>query len=579
MKIYKEKSEYHELAWEFTFKPDAIDWIHNFLQAQRPEGDGWKDISFDKEAKKWRFSKLEFVNFIKQKYPEVEIEPGIQAGALETQLAKQGLEQAQTVKNLTDSNLIVQGLKESLYNYQKLGVEFLTLAHGRGILADAPGVGKTAQALGFLAHNKIAKTLVICPASVKYAWESEVKKWTKLKSCVIDNKNAIDVSLEFLNDIAEEYNIFIINYDLLRKYGGMLQALHFDCLIVDEFHAIKNNKAQRTKLVKAIALKIPKVILLSGTPMLNRPVELFNGLQILDPHTWNNWFDFTKRYCGAYRGRWGWDTSGATNIEELRQRIEPYFLRRTKEEVLKELPPKNYIEVPIRLPEEIKKLYYQAEANLAEFLKTYKTKSQEDIRRSLAAEKLVKLNELRQLTTKGKVETAEDLIDQLLENEEKVIVFSIYNEPLEYLRNKYKTKSVILTGKTPVSERGELIRVFQANPGVKVFLGGTASAGTGITLTAASNVVFIDYDWVPAIMEQASDRAHRIGQTAESVNIYQIYAKDTIDDYMVKLLAEKRNLISYLIDGKVPEQKEQSVVETIFKNVERKYEDGKVRAI
>ena len=431
--------------------------------------------------------------------------------------------------------------------------------------------GKSLQALGFIVHNKIQKTLVICPASVKYSWENEVHKWTKLNALVIDRKFG-ESSAEELMDKMAIYDVFVINYDLLKRYVKVLVAMRFDCVIIDESTCIKSINAQRSKLTKIIASRIKHIILLSGTPMLNRPEELFSSLNLLDPKAWPNFYKFATRYCGAYRGKWGLDTSGATNIPELRERISPYFLRRTKQEVLTELPPKTYINVPIELSAEHESLYRKAEKKLASYLRDNKGKTTEEVKRSMAAEKLVRLNELRQITTQGKVAAAEELINQFIENQEKVIVFSSYNEPLEYLREKYGSKAVIITGKTPTEDRGEIIKAFQERKEVVVFLGGTKAAGMGITLTAASNVVFLDFDFVPAIMSQAEDRAHRIGQEAESINIYQFFAKDTIDSWMCELLDEKRKLASQLIDGKEFEQQEQSSINFIFNKIGEKYE-------
>lgn len=466
------------------------------------------------------------------------------------------------------------GLKQKLYDYQEQGVNFLSSTGGRAILADAPGVGKTAQALAFVVSNNIAKTLVICPASVKFAWENEVHKWTKLKAFVIDG-SFINLELEAVLAAIDAAEIVIVNYDLLRKYLKLLSNIRFDCLVLDEFHYIKN-RSQRTQAAQLIARKIPRILLLSGTPMLNRPVELFNGLQLVDPRRWNSWYAYVNKYCAAHkkyigRGRQVLDVSGSSNLDELRQKIQPYFLRRTKAEVLKELPPKNFITIPVLIPPDIQKLYDKAEKSLAQFLRDDREKTSEEIKRAMNAEKLVRLSELRQITTSGKMAMAEDLIDQLLEDDEKVIVFSVYNAPLESLANRYKARAVTLTGTTPVQERGRLIGLFQTDPGVQVFLGGTKAAGIGITLTAASNVVFIDYDFVPAIMEQAADRAHRIGQEAESVNIYQLYAKDTIDDWMADILKEKQALVDRLIEGK-PAVSEEHVVQTLFRRVEEKHQ-------
>lgn len=556
MQIVKESSEFHQYAFEFPFSWAIVEFCKSLKSKY-----GWEEFNY--REGKWRFNSPEIAQEIQARFPDAVVQTEDLADVPTVPTTK-------PFDSVEPSKIIVTGLKLDLREYQKAGIQYLTAANGRAILADQPGVGKTAQALGFLVHNKIKRTLVVCPASAKSVWEKEVKKWTKLNSFVVDGSFK-KIGLPQLMKIYQDYQVMIVNYDLLIKFYPLLMRSGFECLIGDEFHAIKNNSAQRTKAFKAIASGIPKIILLSGTPMLNRPVELFNGLNVLDPKSWPNWYKFTLRYCAGFRDRFGWNSSGASNIDELKEKIKPYFLRRTKSDVLKELPPKNFIDLPMELAPDIQTRYEAAERDLARFLRDYKKKNTDEIRRSLAAEKLVRLNSLRQITTEGKLETAIELIDQLIDNEEKVVVFSVYNAPLEALKERYGTQAVILTGKTPVKERGAMIESFQSNPKTKIFLGGTNAAGTAITLTAASNLIFVDYDYVPAIMEQAADRIHRMGQEADSVNIYQIYAKNTIDDWMVDLLRGKQRLIGQLIDGNASEE-EHSIINNLFNNVEKKYE-------
>ncbi|MCK9369496.1 DEAD/DEAH box helicase [Candidatus Dojkabacteria bacterium] len=582
LEIIEEKSNYHCYAFTFPFSPYILEFCRDLKKKY-----GWEEFNFDEG--KWRFSLPIIIREIKNYLPDVVIsikqDPNTvfseqERGLLTPETVQKfdtAIEEAKTdlfnkaqqVKQQKNPTIDIKGLKLLLYDYQKLGVEFLTAAGGRAILADGMGSGKTAQSIAYLVHNKIPKTLVICPASVKFAWESEINKWSKLKPLVIDGKFWNIKSISSGIELLSEHDVIIINYDLLNKFKKLLLVARFDCLVVDEYHMIKNSRSIRAKLTKLISLSIPKIILLSGTPMLNRPIELFNGLNILDSKTWNSWWKFSIRYCNGHRDRFGWNTSGASNLDELKERISPYFLRRTKQEILTELPPKNFIDIPILLSPEIQKTYNTAENNLAKFLKDIKNKSDDEVKRSLSAEKLVKLNELRQITTSGKLETAKELIDQIIDNGEKVVVFSVYNSPLEQLNAHYGSKSVLVTGKTASELRGSMVQEFQTNPNIQIFLGGTRAAGIGITLTAASNVIFLDFDWVPAMMEQAMDRIHRIGQEAESINIYQIYAKDTIDDYMRNLLSEKQTIVDKLISGN--SDSEESYVKSLFKNLELKY--------
>jgi len=343
---------------------------------------------------------------------------------------------------------------------------------------------------------------------------------------------------------------------------------------MDEFHYIKNRRAQRTKYAKEIAKRVPGLLLLSGTPLLSRPEELFNGLNLLDGLTWNNWFNFTKKFCGGHFGRFGYETKGATNIEELREKISPYFLRRTKEEVLPDLPPKRYIDLPVKLDDKTREKYTIAKNNFVKYLRETKKKTNEEIMKSLFAETLVKLNELRMITSEGKIEYAKEVINNILDGGEKVVVFSVYNQPLEQLKETFGESAVLLTGNTEQKERARVIEEFQNNPNKKIFLGGIKSAGIGITLTAASNVLFCDYSWVPADHAQAMDRTHRIGQKADSITIYQLYAKDTIDHNMKNLLEKKQSIFDKIVGGDDSEiKKEHSMISDITNIMRQEYEE------
>ena len=401
----------------------------------------------------------------------------------------------------------------------------------------------TVQSLAYITHTEQRKSLIICPASVKYNWEAEVKKWTKLKSFVIDAKDGIS---------NEEWNgsdIIIINYDILKKYFDFLINKRIDCCVCDEHHFMKNAGAVRTKAAMAIARQSTSLLMLSATPLMNRTIELYTALNLMDPEKWNDWYSYTKRYCNGHMGDWGYECKGSSNLDELKQEIDHYFIRRRKQDVLKDLPEKVYIKIPVKLDSKTQKEYNILENNLVEYLRDVKKKENKEIAKSLQAEKLIKIGELRQLTTKGKVGAVKELIDSILESGEKAVIFSVYNEPIESLYESYKDLSVILTGKQSSSEKNIAATTFQADPEKKLFFGGLKSAGVGLTLTTATNVIFLDFSWIPADHIQGEDRIHRIGSVSNSVNIYQLFSKDTIDEYMVSLLAEKRKIFDKIIDG------------------------------
>lgn len=565
MKIVAEKSNYHRFALYYEYSPDKVEFCRTLKDSF-----GWQRFSFESmgNLKRWVFSDSLFVPLFKEKYPEVDIAPDV-LKIVEKEInwkleEERTVTKATEVKKKKDTDFSIKGLKKDLYPYQKVGVEFLEASKGRAIIADAPGLGKTAQALAYIKHAGFKRTLVIAPASVKFSWEGEVGKWTRLSSVVIDSKTK-------LHQIDPDVNVWIINYDILKKFLPELLKTHFDCMIGDECQLIKSPSAIRTKAFRQISRNINSVILLSGTPLLSRPAELFSLLNIIDPKTWNNWYEYGRRYCAAHQSRWGWDVSGASHIEELHEKIKRYFIRRDKTEVLKELPPKTFIEVPVELDAEYSKQYDAAASNFAAYLREHSGKQPAAIAKTLQAEKLAQLNVLRLLNANGKLDTAIELIDSIIEAGEKVLVFCSFIEPLKKLEDRYGQKSVVLTGQTPIEERKHVVEQFQSDRNTQVFLGGIKSAGVGITLTAASNVLFLDYSWNPADHQQAQDRVHRPGQVASNVNIYQLFSMGSIDEDLKDILDHKQNVFDRVIEGKTSEQKAGNAMEAAMKRVLNKY--------
>ncbi len=563
MRIIKDQTLYHSYSLDSEYSKELVEYCQ-FLKTAL----GWKEFQWDAEARRWRFKDPAIIVMMRGKFPELvisqEIEEEVRLYKRNNELEIEKAQNANRIKEAKTSSLQIRGIKGDLYEYQKLGIEFLINSGGRALLADSPGVGKTVQALGYITHMGYKRNLIVCPASVKFSWESEAEKWTNLKSFVIDSHTKLD-------EIDSNVELIIINFDILEKFHKEFLKYKWDSMVVDESHLIKSQKAKRSKVIKLLSKVIPNIVMLTGTPVLSRPMEMFNILSMIDPKEWNNYYGYATRYCDGKQGYWGFEAKGASNLTELKARISKYFLRRTKEEVLKQLPPKNRIEIKIDLPKEERAQYDLVESNLVKYLKEYKKdKTEKDIEKSLAAEKLVKLNLLREINTMGKIPTVKELIDNIMEADEKVIVLSSFNAPLKELQEMYEESSVLLLGETPIDERGEMVKKFQTNPNTKIFFGGTRSAGVGITLTAASNVIFLDLPWNPADLDQGENRAHRPGATYESLNIYQIISKDSIDGFMKKLLAHKQRIINQLVEGQVVE-KEDKMLNEYIKELELKY--------
>jgi SWI/SNF-related matrix-associated actin-dependent regulator of chromatin subfamily A-like protein 1 len=542
-KIIAQNIGYHKFAFYFDYNQEVVEFCRLLKNTY-----GYDNFSFYgfKGHKAWIFSEGEIIAAIKGNYPDTELDLVADAEykrALDRIKQDRDIEKkALEIKQKDSSDIVINGLKLELKPHQKVGVEFFINNRGRAILADQMGSGKTAISLAYVVKEKLRKVLVVCPASVKFSWADEVAKFTNLKSVVINGKTDKNI-------FSEDAEIFIINYDILSKFKDTISEFNWDAIICDEFHMIKDSRRKRTKAVRDVAKKIPRCLLLSGTPLLNKPIELFNGLNMMDPKTWNSYNSFALRYCGGFYGPYGIEIGRPSNLDELQGRIQKYFLRRTKDQILKDLPPKVFTSIPVELADDIRVEYNFIASSLKRHLSGEKQNEEEDGNDS-GVNHLAALGAMRQLTTRGKIESAKELIANIVGGGEKVVVFSNYIDPLNELMEEFKGVSVMLTGQTPVEERKEIVEKFQNDDNIKIFFGGIKSSGVGITLTAGTSVVFIDYSWVPADHLQAIDRIHRIGQTASSVSIYQLFARDTIDEMMKKILEEKQIIFDQLIEGK-----------------------------
>lgn len=560
MRIENITHRFHRFGFAFDYDVSVVAFCRTLKEKY-----GWQEFGFDGESKKWVFTKKEIAKEIVTRYPDVAVDANVDDSLrmerIRTVEDKIRVETALQLKAATDSGFIVKHVKGELYPYQKIGVEFIINAKGRAILAEEMGLGKTLESLAYVAHEGFKRVLVVCPASVKYAWHNEVKRWTHLKPHVITSQSD---PKEFQQI---DVNIFIINPGILKKFFPILQLMRFDVLIGDEAHEFKSITSQRTKLMRILSVNAPRVVFLSGTPFLNRPNELYTLLDMLEPKRWGSWMDFTRSFCQGHQGRFGWDSSGVSNVEKLKLKIAPLFIRRMKKDVLTELPDKIRTSIPVELDREKQKEYDLAMEDFKRYLKEVKGKHPAQIMKAMQAEKFVRLGELRQITTQGKTSALKELVENIVATGEKVVVFSCYNTPLRELAAEYGERASVIMGDTPILERQRMVDRFQNDPDVKVFLGGIKSAGSGITLTAASNVVFLDFSWTPADHAQAQDRCHRISQK-NVVNVYSLYAKGTIDEKMVSLLDMKERIFKRILEEGVQGELEDSTINELLKEIE-----------
>lgn len=458
-----------------------------------------------------------------------------------------------------DSNFPVpvpEGL--SLYPYQRAGVEFM-VSKQNVLLADSMGLGKSIQVIGYLNYQsrqtgKIPQSLIICPSSVKYNWLKELNKWSinSLNIEVLEGKNGFEQN--------PEVNIYICNYDILQ--GKEFKNL--DCIVLDEAHYIKNQQALRTKEVQRICKSNPqaKIIALTGTPMLNRPAELFPILNLLLPYKFDNFFEFAHKYCAAHKKqihtREGikefWDFSGASNTEELGRFLRAtIMLRREKSQVLKELPEKIRTVIPVKkktgkvfldLEERAKGMIGKIK-EINQKIKEAKKNGDKDLLNKLKLEKthvrsvaFTVMNEYRRYAFEEKKDIIIDFLNDTLESE-PVIVFVHHRDVAKFFKDTFRHYNpLVITGETPAVERAKLVETFQTKDEYPLFIATILAAAEGITLTKASTVMFAEYEWTPAKMLQAEGRAHRIGQK-NTVNSYWFALQGSVDEYFINKIIEK----------------------------------------
>nr|DAP32868.1 MAG TPA: Chromatin remodeling complex ATPase [Caudoviricetes sp.] len=390
-------------------------------------------------------------------------------------------------------------MKSPLLPHQKEGVNFI-LNNSSAFVCDDMGMGKTRTVIEAMIIRNQFPILVICPSSLKLNWSKEIERWTG-RRIPIDNLTQ---------------DIIITNYERMNKYKFIIQRLPIKQLVLDESHAFKNETSKRTQLALEWSKKIPYKILISGTPMLNRPRELVTQMEILNNiHKVGGREKFLDTYCNPRYSQYGVDYSGCSNIQELHDTMNSIWLRRTKGDLENKLPNKTIVPIPI--------IEYNQPA----------PRSFHDIER------------LDKAVLYKKINYSIDFIKQLLEREEKVVVFVHHKSIGKALHMHFPNASVVVGGQS-VIQRQVNIDNFQLHD-TQIIICSLQASAVGLTLTASRCAVFIEYPWSPALLAQAQDRIHRLGQN-EDVFIFYLYGKGSIDEYRLNTSSFKKAVIDYIID-------------------------------
>eukprot|EP00752_Nemacystus_decipiens_P010813 g9618.t2 len=573
--------------------------------------------------------------------------------------------------------MVPESIRKHLAPFQKQGVEFVLKKEGRAMIADEMGLGKTIQAISCAAaYESEWPLLIICPSSARYHWEHELLKWLDEDSIT---KKQITVVCKGKQDLSRGVTkVVIMSYELVNRMREELDLFNFGVVVCDECHYLKNQRAARTKAIVPLATKARRAILLSGTPALSRPSELFTQLNLLSASTWASFRDFGKRYCSGKKGRgtkgkFGADFSGASHIAELHALLRAtVMVRRLKKNILKHLPPKqrSLVEVYVEdeaarreLQEDLTLLATRHHARLGRLAREHADKPTETDKRGASpsqateptpssdaptptvrprtpkasatptdapkgkghgrqpkiapgAGRVTRLSSLppvsvvtdaspatteanrsidanggpvektntsgpgrdgRDVADMTKTELAQERrsllmklfadtgtakipavirhVSDILADEMtggKVLVFAHHRNVLDALEQSVvrtgRVEYIRIDGRTKPKDRQDLVDTFQSNPSVRIALLGLTAAGIGITLTAASRVVFAELYWTPAQLLQAEDRCHRIGQ-ATAVKVQYLVAKGSLDDALWPLIQEKIKLLGEMVEG------------------------------
>uniref|UniRef100_A0A3Q1C297 Zinc finger, RAN-binding domain containing 3 n=1 Tax=Amphiprion ocellaris TaxID=80972 RepID=A0A3Q1C297_AMPOC len=418
------------------------------------------------------------------------------------------------------------------------------------------GLGKTVQAIAVAyAFRQEWPLLVVVPSSLKYPWIEELERW--IPELQPGDINLVDSKSDTMGISSSK--VTVLGYGLLstdaRPLVEALTRQQFAVVVVDESHYLKSRNAARTKIVVPLIQSAKRAILLTGTPALGRPEELFMQLDALYHKSFGTWTDYAKKYCNAHYRYFGprrlWDCRGASNLKELHQRLSQIMIRRLKVEVLSQLPPKIRQRIPFDLPKEAVK---EASASFAQWERLMK-----GLRSGVVAadnpftEVMSLVTQMYKQTAIAKAGAVKDYIKMMLEAEQlKFLVFAHHLTMLQACTEaviEAKAGYVRIDGRVSSSERIQLVHKFQSDPETRVAILSIQAAGQGLTFTAASHVVFAELYWNPGHIKQAEDRAHRIGQTS-SVNVHYLIAKGTFDTFMWSMLNKKETVTGSTLNGR-----------------------------
>lgn len=578
-------------------------WVENnhmYLQVAYEDREKAKAIpgrTWNPEKKAWQFT-VSHVTVVQAKtmFPDLIVESEIEIPGTIDDKAEEGsvheVDFAAVERNIFEE---FKAPALPLYNYQKEGVDFLAGVK-RALLADDMGLGKTIQIIATLERAGSRHNLIVCPNSLKWVWKNELEKWAPGASVVVVK----GTPLTRMQQLRSERNYTIMNYEVLRQHAEIVTNENskkktvvlspeldqdWSSVVFDEATYVKNRRSQQTTICQKLATKAERVYHVTGTPITNRSSELWPLLNMLYPEAYRSYWKFAEAYCKVYYNGYGWKVEDILDpkhpkVQALRLALKPLMIRRTKAEVLKDLPEKTVQKIWVDLEGTQRKIYDQMENDMIAELT-----SGEEIAATIVIAQITRLKQftidpelVADKTTPlegAKIDALMDIIECL--GGQKFVVFSQFARAIDGVSRNLEEagiKYTTITGKVTGEDRDAAVKAFQEDPSVQGILITTQAGGMGLTLTAASTAIFMDKCWTPALNVQAQDRLHRIGQK-NAVTVYELLARNTVEEQIEALLATKQQVFDQIIEKQEGESTGSFLLHNILNRKERQRKGGK----
>lgn len=464
-----------------------------------------------------------------------------------------GMLQANQPVDVTDEsgidwNRVPTKLRNTLLPFQREGLIFGVRKNGKLLIGDEMGLGKTVQAIALACYFKEAwPVLVVCPSSVRFNWSNEFERWCP------DLVSAGSVNVILTSKGSFDAQVNVVSYDLAWRMGEALKKKRFQIVIVDESHYLKSNDAKRTKTLTPMLHQAKHAIFLTGTPAMSRPMELHSQITAIMPK-FLNVREFGLRYCNGHIGPFNVDYHGASNLPELNLLLcRTMMIRRLKDAVLSQLPPKRRTQVTIHLTPKQTRLLQEKFSEFRATTQAMRVTTDEMKWAKLRTRSGQFMTQMFHETGKAKAPEVARYVKDMIEGgaPAKFLLFAHHQEVMDALEEAIRSTGVDfirIDGSTSPQSRADLAAHFRAEPRCRVALLSVTAAGQGLTLTPCSNVIFAELYWNPGVLVQAEDRVHRIGQVS-SVNVRYIVARNTLDDRVWPLICNKLEIIGSALNG------------------------------